>query len=49
MEQNINIEFIVTTLKILPAKYGSDKVHIAKGKWEMPTSFKKIFKKFVNG
>ena len=49
MDQNINIEFIVTTLKMMPAKYNTPAIKIAKGRFIIPTSIKQIFKKFKNG
>lgn len=49
MEQNINIEFIVTTLKLVSRKHSTNTIQIAKGRWELPTKLKHLFKKLRNG
>lgn len=47
MVQNINIEFIVTTLKTLPGKYDTPVIEIARGRYKKPTTFKERIKKFT--
>jgi len=49
MTQNINIENIVTILKILPKQYDTHSIKVAKGKYKLPTTFKGILKKLKNG
>jgi hypothetical protein len=49
MTHNINIEGIVTILKILPKQYNTPTIKVAKGKNKLPTSIKEIIKKFKNG
>jgi hypothetical protein len=49
MTQNINIEEIVTMLKILPKQYDTPAIKVAKGKNKLPTTIKEIIKKFKNG
>ena len=49
MIQNINIEEIVTMMKILPKQYDTPLIKVAKGKNKLPTTFKVIIKKFKNG
>lgn len=49
MEQNINIEFIVTTLKLVPKQYSTPAIKLAKGKNKLPTTLKQVFKKLRNG
>jgi hypothetical protein len=47
--QNIDIDFIVTTLKIVPNKYSTPAIKVAKGKNKLPTTLKQVFKKLRNG
>jgi hypothetical protein len=49
MVQNINIEGIVTILKILPKQYDTPTIKVAKGKNKLPTTIKEVIKKFRNG
>jgi hypothetical protein len=49
MIHNINIEAIVTIMKILPKQYDTPTIKVAKGKNKLPTSIKEIIKKFKNG
>jgi hypothetical protein len=49
MEPNINIEFIVTALKLVPNKYSTPTIKVAKGKNKLPTTLKQVFKKLRNG
>jgi hypothetical protein len=49
MTHNINIEEIVTIMKILPKQYDTPLIKVAKGKYKLPTTFKEIIKKFKNG
>jgi hypothetical protein len=47
--QNIDIDFIVTALKIVPNKYSTPAIKVAKGKNKLPTTLKQVFKKLRNG
>jgi len=49
MIQNINIEFIVTMMKILPKQYDTKAIKIARGKYKLPTNLGGILKKLNNG
>ncbi len=49
MIQNINIENIVTILKVLPKKYYTNNIKVAKGKYKLPTTFRQMIKKISNG
>ena len=49
MEQNINIEFIVTALKLVPKQYSTPAIKLAKGKNKLPTTLKQVFNKLRNG
>jgi hypothetical protein len=49
MIHNINIEEIVTILKILPKQYNTPTIKAARGKNKLPTSIKEVIKKFKNG
>jgi hypothetical protein len=49
MTQNINIELIVTALKIVPNKYNTPAIKMARGKFKLPTTLKQVFKKLRNG
>jgi hypothetical protein len=46
MKQNINIEGIVTIMKILPAKYNTPRIEIARGRFKKPTTLTERIKKF---
>ena len=48
--QNIDIEGIVTIMKMLPnKKYDTPTIKIAKGKNKLPTTIKQVIKKFRDG
>ena len=49
MTHNINIEEIVTILKILPKQYSTPTIKAARGKNKLPTTLREIIKKFRNG
>jgi hypothetical protein len=49
MIQNIDIESIVTILKVLPKKHHTNNIKVAKGKYKLPTTFKQLIKKISNG
>jgi hypothetical protein len=49
MTQNIDIQEIVTMLKILPKQYDTPTIKVAKGKNKLPTTIKEVIKKFKNG
>ena len=47
--QTIDIEGIVTMMKIVPKKYNSKNIHVARGKYKLPTTLKQLIKKLANG
>jgi hypothetical protein len=49
MTQTINIEAIVTMLKVLPKQYDTPVIKTARGKNKLPTTLKQVFKKLRNG
>ena len=49
MTHNIDIQEIVTMLKILPKQYNTPTIKAAKGKNKLPTSIKEVIKKIKNG
>ena len=49
MIQNIDIEGIVTIMKMLPKQYNTPLIKVAKGKNKLPTTLREIIKKFRNG
>jgi hypothetical protein len=49
MTHNIDIQEIVTMLKILPKQYDTPTIKVAKGKNKLPTTIKEVIKKFKNG
>ena len=49
MIHNIDIESIVTMMKIRPKKYKSNTIKIATGKYKLPLTFKQMLKKISNG
>jgi hypothetical protein len=49
MIQNIDIEGIVTIMKMLPKQYDTPAIKVAKGKNKLPTTLREIIKKFKNG
>ena len=49
MTQTIDIESIVTMMKMLPKQYNTPSIKVAKGKNKLPTTLREIIKKFKNG
>lgn len=49
MEQIINLEGIVTMMKMLPKQYDTPTIKIARGKYKLPTTLKQLIKKIKNG
>ncbi len=49
MTQNIDIQGIVTMMKMLPKQYNTPTIKVAKGKNKLPTTIKEVIKKFRNG
>ena len=49
MEQIIDIEGIVTMMRILPKQYQTETIKIAKGKYKLPTTIGTLIKKLKNG
>lgn len=49
MTHNIDIETIVTMLGIVPQKYYTNNISIAKGKYKLPKTLMERFKKIANG
>lgn len=49
MTHNIDIETIVTMLDIVPKKYYTNNIAIAKGKYKLPKTLMERFKKITNG
>ena len=49
MTQNIDIEGIVTIMKMLPKQYNTPLIKVSKGKNKLPTTLREIIKKFRNG
>ena len=49
MEQIINLEAIVTIMKVLPKQYDTATIKIARGKYKLPITLKQLFKKLRNG
>jgi hypothetical protein len=48
--QNIDIEGIVTIMKMLPnKKYDTPTIKVARGKNKLPTTIKQVIKKFRDG
>jgi hypothetical protein len=47
--QTIDIEGIVTMLKIVPKDYKTNNIKVARGKYKMPTTLKQLIKKLANG
>jgi hypothetical protein len=46
---SIDFQAIITMLKIIPKKYRSNTVKVAKGKYKLPTTIKEAIKKVSNG
>ena len=49
MIQNIDIEGIVTMVRILPKQYDTPAIKIARGKHKLPTTVGTLIKKLRNG
>lgn len=49
MVDSIDLISIVTMLKIVPKKYSTNTVKVAKGKYKLPTTIKQAIKKISNG
>lgn len=49
MIQNIDIEGIVTMMKILPKQYDTPTIKIARGKYKLPTTVGGLLKKLKHG
>ena len=49
MTQTIDIEGIVTMLKIVPKEYKTNNIKVAKGKYKLPTTIRQLIKKLANG
>lgn len=47
--QTIDIEGIVTMMKIVPKTYKAKNLHVARGKYKLPTTLKQLIKKLANG
>lgn len=49
MEQTINLEAIVTMMRMLPTQYDTQVIKIARGKHKLPTNIGSLIKKLRNG
>jgi hypothetical protein len=49
MTQTINIESIVTMMRMLPKQYDTEAIKVAKGKYKLPTTIGTLIKKLKNG
>lgn len=49
MIQNINIEGIVTMMRMLPKQYDTPAIKLARGKHKLPTTIGTLIKKLKNG
>ena len=49
MSNSIDFSTIVTMLKLVPKKYRTDTVKVAKGKYKLPLTLKEAIKKVRNG
>jgi hypothetical protein len=49
MIQNINIEGIVTMMRMLPTQYDTPAIKLARGKHKLPTTIGTLIKKLKNG
>jgi hypothetical protein len=49
MTHSIDIETIVTMLGMVPKKYHTNNIAIAKGKYQLPKTLMERFKKIANG
>jgi len=49
MTQTINIDFIVTMMKILPKQYDTKTIKIARGKYKLPINLGGLLKKLNHG
>lgn len=49
MIDTIDFAGIVTMLRIVPKKYSTNNVKVARGKYKLPTNIKQAIKKISNG
>lgn len=49
MTQNIDIEGIVTMIRMLPKRYDTPTIKVARGKHKLPTTIGTLIKKLKNG
>jgi hypothetical protein len=49
MTQTINIEGIVTMMRMLPKQYDTPTIKIARGKHKLPTTIGTLIKRLKNG
>lgn len=49
MIQNIDIKGIITMMKMVPKKYDTTVIKIARGKFDRPTTLTGHIKKLING
>ena len=49
MIQNINMEGIVTMMRMLPKQYDTPAIKLARGKHKLPTTIGTLIKKLKNG
>jgi hypothetical protein len=49
MIQNIDIEGIVTIMKMLPKQYDTPAIKVARGKHKLPTTIGTLIKRLKNG
>jgi hypothetical protein len=49
MEQIINLEAIVTMMRMLPPQHDTPVIKIARGKHKLPTNIGSLIKKLKNG
>ena len=49
MEQIINLEAIVTMMRMLPKQYDTEVIKVARGKHKLPTTIGTLIKKLKNG
>lgn len=49
MTQTIDIESIVTMMRMLPKQYDTEVIKVARGKHKLPTTIGTLIKKLKNG
>jgi hypothetical protein len=49
MTQNIDIESIVTMMRMLPKQYDTPAIKLARGKHKLPTTIGTLIKRLKNG